>query len=156
MESEAGILQNRVEVAAFERRIDNPQERIRGREDEKLKGGGDPGLHGKGIGFQLHRQITAEGGNQRAEQGEDEDPQHHRAFVVSPDAGEAIHQRHRRIRVLVDVEHGEIGGDVASGERGERKRDEGKLRERRRRGDADERLVVGAGADDRHRTLDQR
>ena len=94
--------------------------------------------------------------DQRAEKSEDGDPQHHGAFVVSPDAGEPVDQRHRRVRILVDVEHGEIRGDVARGERRESNRDEGELRQRRRRGHAHEHGIVGARADDRHRALDQR
>ena len=92
MEGEAGVLQDRIEIAALERRIDDAQERIRGGENEQLEGGRDPGLHRERVGFELHRQIAAEGGDQRAEQRQDKHPQHHGAFVVSPDAGEAIHQ----------------------------------------------------------------
>ena len=92
MEGEAGVLQDRIEIAALERRVGNAQERIRGGEDEEMEGRGDPGLDGERIGLEHRRQIVAEGGDQRAEQGEDEDPQHHRAFVVSPHAGEPVHE----------------------------------------------------------------
>ena len=97
MEGETGILQYRIEIAAFERCIDDPQERIRSSENEKLKGGGDPGLHRQRVGLQLHRQVGAERGDQGAEKRQYQNPQHHGALVVSPDAGQAIHQRHRRI-----------------------------------------------------------
>ena len=156
MKGEAGILQDRIEVAALERGVRDTQKRIGSRENEKLKGGSDPGLHRKRVCLQLYRQVVAESGDQRAEEGEDQNPQHHGAFVVPPDAGQTVHQRHRRIRILVDVEHREIGADIGGGERGERQRDEGELGQRRRRRDAHERRVPGAGADDRHHPLDQR
>ena len=156
MERETGVLQDRIEIAAFERRVGNAQEWVRGGKNEKLEGGRDPGLHRERIGLELHRQIAAEGRNQRAEQRKNKHPQHHGAFVVSPDAGKPIHQRHRRIRILIDVEHREVGGDVASGERAERQRNKDELRQRRGRRHAEQRWIVAARADDRHRALDQR
>ena len=156
MKGETRILQDRIEIAALEWRIGNAQERIRGGENEKLKGGCDPGLHRERIGAKLRRQIAAERRDQRAEQGQDEHPQHHGALVVAPDAGQAIHQRHRRIRILVDIEHREIGSDVANGECAERQGDKNELRERRRRRHAQQRRIVIARADNRHRGLNQR
>ena len=47
MEGETGVLQDRIEIAALERRVGDAQERVRGGENEKLKGGGDPGLHAR-------------------------------------------------------------------------------------------------------------
>ena len=155
MKGEARVLQDGIEVAALERRVGNAHERIRRGENEKIEGGGNPGLHRERIGLELRRQIVAEGRHQRAEQSQDEDPQHHGAFVVSPDAGEPVQQRHRRMRIVVDVEHREVGRDVAGGKRAERDRHKGELRQRRRRRDAHEHRVVAARADDRHRALDQ-
>ena len=72
MDGEANILQNRVQVAAFRRRWHHPQEGIGGQHDEQDESGGNPALNGQHIGFQSRRQITAEDGDQRAEQREDE------------------------------------------------------------------------------------
>ena len=53
MEGEAGILQDRIEIAALERRIGDAQERIRGGENEQLEGGRDPGLHRQHVGLSV-------------------------------------------------------------------------------------------------------
>jgi hypothetical protein len=42
MNGEAGILQDRVEVAALRRRRIEPQEGVRGQEDEEIEERGDP------------------------------------------------------------------------------------------------------------------
>ena len=156
MEREAGVLQDRIEIAALERRIGDAQERIRRDQNEQMKGGSDPGLHGERIGLERRRQVGAEQRDERAEECQDRYPQHHRAFVVAPDAGQPIDQRHRRIGILVDIEHREVGSDVAFGKRQKRDGDEDELRQRRRRGDAHEHRIVGPRADDRHDALDQR
>ena len=44
---------------------------------------------------------AAEHRDRRAEGDEDRDPQHHRAFMAAPDAGDLVDQRHQRVRVLV-------------------------------------------------------
>ena len=75
-------------------------ERVRGEQDEKIEGRGDPGLHRSTLAFRRRRQIAAEQRDQRAEQRQDQHPQQHRAFVVAPDAGELVDQRHRRMRIL--------------------------------------------------------
>ena len=155
MEGEAGVLQDRIEILAFERRVGDAQERIRGDQDEEVKGRRDPRLHRKRIGLEHERQIGAEHRDQGAEEREDRHPQHHRAFVIAPDAGEPIDQRHLRIRILVDIDHREIRRDVAIAERAERHRDEEELRERRRRRHAHQREIVAARADDRHRALNE-
>ena len=54
-----------------------------------------------------------------AEHREDEDPQEHRALVVSPYAGELVDEGLRRVRVLDDVEDREVGGRIGEGQRRE-------------------------------------
>jgi len=102
VEGEARILQDWVEIAALERCVRNSQERIRRRQDEKVERSCDPGLHRQRIRFEHERQIGAENRDQRAEEGEDRHPQHHRAFMIAPDAGEPVDQWHRRIGILID------------------------------------------------------
>ncbi len=60
MERQTGVLQDRIEIAALERRIGDAQERIRRDQNEQLKSDGDPGLHGERIGLERRRQIVAE------------------------------------------------------------------------------------------------
>ena len=76
--------------------------------------------------------------------------------MVAPHAGQPIDQRHRRIRILVDIDHREVGRDVAGRERQKRDGDEEELRQSCRYSDAHEHRIVGTGADDRHNALDQR
>ncbi len=156
MDGETRVLQDRIEIAALERRVGDAQKRVGRRENEKLKGRRDPRLHGERIGFERRGEIVAECRDQRAEKGEDQHPQHHGAFVIAPDAGEPVDERHRRIRILEDVEHREVGGDVAYRQRAERQRHEKELRQRGRDGDACERRVIRARPDDRRDRLDQR
>ncbi len=54
--------------------------------------------------FSRVRQVGAEGGDQRAEQREDQHPEEHRALVVPPHAGDLVEQRLCRMRVLDDVD----------------------------------------------------
>src|SRR3546814_20649479 len=53
----------------------------------------DPGLHAEHPCPEAGRQVAPEGGNGRAEEREDEDPQQHRSLVVAPHAGDLVEQR---------------------------------------------------------------
>ena len=75
--------------------------------------------------------------------------------MVAPEAGQPVNQRHRRVRILEDVEHREVGRHVTCSERAERNRNEGELRQRRRRRHAHEHRIIAARANDRHAALDQ-
>ena len=156
MNGEAGILQDRVEIAAFERRLGNAQERIRGDQNEQNERNRDPGLHGEHVGLEASRQIVAEQRHQRAEQAEDEDPQQHRALVVTRHAGNLVDERLRGMGVLEHVDDGEIRPHVADRQRGKRDRNEAELHDRGRRGDRHQRGIVLARADDRHAGLHER
>ena len=106
MNGEAGILQDRIEVAPFERGLRNPQEGVRGDQDEKVEGSGDPRLHGQHACLQPRRQIAAECRHQRAEQAENEYPQQHRAFMVPPHPGDLVDEGLCRMRVLENIDEG--------------------------------------------------
>ena len=68
-----------------------PRERVRGDQDEEQEGDGDRGLDGERIGLKPQPACCfCEAATTRAEQGEDQHPQQHRAFVVSPDAGDLV------------------------------------------------------------------
>jgi hypothetical protein len=112
MYREADVLQHRIEVAALDRRAGDAQERIRGDQDEQIEGAGDPALHRQHMRAQRQRQVVAEGSDQAAEQRQDRHPQQHRAFMIAPYAGDLVKQRLGRMRVLVDVDDGEVGRDV--------------------------------------------
>ena len=156
MNREARILQDRVEIAALERRVGDAQERVGGQQDEEKEGDRDPGLHAEHVGLEPRRQIAAEQRDQRAEQRQDQHPQQHRAFVIPPHAGDLVDQRLERMGVLEHVDDREIRAQVAGDQRAERERDESELRERGRPGDAHEHRIVAARADDRHAGLHER
>ena len=156
MHREADILQDRIEIAAFGRRVRDARKRVRGDENEQIERAGDPGLHGQHIGLQACRKVGAEQRDQRTEQREDQHPQEHGALVVPPYAGELVDQRHRRVRILEDVQHRKVGSDVAGGQRSERGSHEHELRQRRRARHAHQCRVVGARAPERHGRLNQR
>ena len=55
MDREAGVLQNRIEVASLERRRREPLERVRGQENEGEEGEADQALNGERVGAQASR-----------------------------------------------------------------------------------------------------
>ena len=63
--------------------------------------------------FSWRRQVRAEGRDRGAEQGEDQHPQHHRAFMVSPHARDLVEQRLRRMRVRDHIRDREVRRHVA-------------------------------------------
>ncbi len=124
---------------ALERRRRQALERVRGQQDEGEEGGADHPLHGERVGAQPRGQRAAEDGDERAERRQDQRPQQHRAFVVAPHAGELVDRRRGAVRILGDVEHREVGGQMRPGERGEGERDEDELAERGARPDRHQR-----------------
>ena len=55
MDGEAGVLQDRVEVSAFDRRRRQPRERVGRQQDEQQEGGAEHALHRKRVGEQARR-----------------------------------------------------------------------------------------------------
>ena len=92
---------------------------IGGEDDEEQEGDGDDGLHGQHVGAQRRRQVAPNSATAAAEQGEDQHPQQHRAFVVPPHAGDLVEQRLGRMRVGPHVLDREIRRDVGVHERDE-------------------------------------
>ena len=74
MHRETEILQDRIEIAALDRHLGQPPERVRGEEDEQVEGGRDPGLHRQHVGLERGRQIGSEPRDQRAEERQDRAP----------------------------------------------------------------------------------
>ncbi len=152
VDREARVLKDRVQVAPLERGGRQALERVRGQQDEQQEGGADQALHGERVGPERPRQGAAEHGDHAAEDRQDQHPQQHRAFVVSPDAGELVDRGRGAVRVLRDVEDREVGGEVGVDERGEGDRDAGELGQRRAPADRHQLGVADArapGRDDR-------
>ena len=156
MDREAGVLQDRIEVAALPRRRRDARERIGGEQNEKKKGRAEQPLHGERVGAQPVGHCVGENRDQRAAKRENEHPQKHRAFVVSPHAGDFIDERLQRMGILDHVDEREVGNDMRIGQRAIGERDEQELRDRRGARDAHQRGVVQASADEGNGELRQR
>ena len=146
VEGERGVLQHRIEALPVEGRRVEPDEGVGRDDDEEQKRRGDRALHGKHIGLQLARQVGAVGRDRRAEQREDQHPQHHGAFMVPPHAGDLVDERLRRMRVGPDILQREVRGDVGHHQRREGNRDEQELHLRRRHRDGHQLRVVAPRA----------
>ena len=156
VKGEAGILQERVQVAAIHRHREEPVERVRGGDDKEQCAKAEEPLDGEGAGAQARRQGAAEAGDEPAEQGEHEHPQHHRAFVAAPYAGDLVEHRLRQARILVDVAHREIGDDVRMDKRRKGERDQAELQECRGPRHIHQRPALGLRAGERHHRLHRR
>ena len=140
----------------FDRRRIEAGERVRRRQDEQQEGSADPALHGQHVGAQRCRQVAPEHRDQRAEEGEDQHPQQHRAFVVAPGAGDLEQHRLQRVGVLPDIGDREIRLDIGHGQRREGDRGQREAGDGDGSADRHHALVAAPRADQRHRRLDQR
>jgi hypothetical protein len=132
VDGEAGILQDRIEILPLEGCRHDPRERVRSGQDEEQECDGDRGLHGEGVGTEARRDRLLRQSHDGAEQGEDQDPEEHRALMVSPNPGELVDERFRRVGILDHVENREIRrcvghhecreGEANAGEHGQRRR----------------------------------
>jgi hypothetical protein len=100
--------------------------------------------------------IVAERRDQTAEQRQDQDPQQHRAFVVSPHPGNFVDQGLQRMRILIHVHDGKIRRHVQRDQRTERRERKSHLGECGRARDIHQRRIAQARTEDRYRGLDQR
>ena len=108
MNGETDVLQHRVEVLPFRRRRIEPQERIRGEDDEGEEGHGDQALNAEHARLQSRRQAVPEKRHKSAEDREDEGPEKHRAFMIAPDARDLENERDGRMGILGDRGYGKI------------------------------------------------
>ena len=129
---------------------------LRSQHQEEQEGEADRSLHGKDARLEFQRQVVAEDRHGGAEDGEDEHPQQHRAFVVSPHAGNLVDQRLGRMGILGHVEHREIRDDIGVGQRDEGDADQQDLQQCRRRCAAHQHAVAALGAIERHQELEDR
>jgi len=156
MEGEAGVLQQRVQARAVQRRRPDSLKRIGGEQGEGEETGPDHRLDGEHAGLEGLPQTAAEHRHHRAEQREYQQPQQQRALVVPPHAGQAVEQRLQRMGVLRDRRDREVGDDIGPGERGERDCGEDELPERRMPGEVHQCRLLPGGAVERQCRLQQR
>jgi len=121
MEGEAGILQERVQVAAVRGRGMHPEKRVGREQDEGQEADANQPLDPEHPRLQGRRQVLPEPGDHRSEQRQDQNPEQHRALVVAPDARHLVEQRLRRMAVLDDVEDRKVRRHIGvhQGQKGE-------------------------------------
>ena len=93
MDREADILKDRIEVATFKGRRIDAREGVGCGEDEEQERRANQTLHRQDIGTQRCRQIRTEPRHQSPEKGENQNPEQHRALVVSPNPGDLVEDR---------------------------------------------------------------
>ncbi len=155
MDRETEILKDRVQVLPLGRHRLQTQERIGGQEDKKQECDANPCLYGKHIGFERFRQVATEDGNKRAKKHQNEQPQQHRAFVVSPHARQLVKRRHQRMGVFPDVANGKIRDGIGPGQCREGQGHQQEHHDGAERGNIHQRTVVATRADHRQGGDDQ-
>ena len=134
MERQAGVLQQRVEILAVERRLGQPQERVRGEDDETQKRHPDHRLNAQHPRLESGRKPCPEPRRRRTKTRQDQHPQEHRAFVIAPDTRHLVKQRLQGVRVKHHQAQRKIRCDKGIGERREGKAQTQELGRRGRRG----------------------
>ena len=155
MEGEAGVLQQRVQARAVERRRPDARKRVGGEQREGEEARAEHRLDGKHARLERLAQAAAEHRNHRAEQRQDQHPEQQRSFVVSPHPGKAVEQRLERMGVLRHRRDRKVGRDIGPGERAERDCGEEELAERRVAGEFHQRRLAPGGSVERQCRLQQ-
>ncbi len=136
MARQAGVLQQRIEPVTLRRRRNEPRERVGREQDEGEETGAGQPLHRQGPRPQRQRNGAPDRGDHRAEQREDQHPEHHRALVVPPRAAELVDQRLGRMGIGRHHLEREVRDQKAVDQAAERQRHEDELADGR---------VVGEG-----------
>ena len=155
VEGEAGVLQQRVETLALGRRRGKPDERVGGEQDKGEESRRHQPMHGEHPCPERRGEVATEARDHGAEEGQDQHPQHHRALVVRPDAGNLVDQRLQRVGVAGDERDREVRDREGVDEREEGGGHQAELEQRRRLCDRHHRRIASGRADHRHRPLDQ-
>ena len=108
MDRERRILQQRIQIATVLRGRPQALERIRRRENEEREAGADQAQHAEHATRHRRRHVAAERSDRDGPDRLHEQPQQQRAFMRAPHGGESIERRQRGVRVLRDVQHGEV------------------------------------------------
>ena len=156
MEGQSRILKDRVQAIAFDGRRIEAQKRVRGEDDEKQEGQAHRTLNGQNPGAEFQRQVVPEDRNGGAIERQNQHPQHHGAFVVSPHAADLVEQRLGGMGVGDNILDREVGHHIGVGQRGEGRGNQDQLQHRRRQRCPHQRLVAAMGAVERNEELVQR
>ncbi|TLD46400.1 MAG: hypothetical protein FAZ92_01349 [Accumulibacter sp.] len=153
MKDQAGILQQRVEVAPFLGPRQQALEGVRSEQDEEQEAGADQPEDAEDPCHHVIGQLPRQQCHCQRPHDEHQDPQQQRSLVPAPDGGDPIRQRQQGIRVLCDVEHREIVLHEGGGQAGEGDRQQQRLDDRRRAGEGNPLPLPGVGAEQRQHAL---
>ena len=109
VEGQARVLQQRVEAPALRRRRVEPRERVRGEQQEGVEAEAQRRLRAEAGDQHLLADAPLEQGQGRARQRQHRHPQQHRAFVISPRAGELVEPGLGAVAVGGDQCDAEVG-----------------------------------------------
>jgi hypothetical protein len=132
MQHHAGILQQRVQVAAIGRSRKEALERVRGEQHEGEKTRAQHAHDAEHPRHHVLGQLRAERAHREHPDPEHQAPQKERALVAAPHAGDAVMQRQRAVRIHGDVRDREVVGHERPRQAAEGEGDEHRLRLRRR------------------------
>ena len=155
MESEARVLQERIQARAVQRRRPDARERVGSEQREGEEARTDHRLDREHAHLKRLAQAAAEYGDHRAEQRQDQNPEQQGSFMVSPHAGQAVEQRLERMGVLRHSRDREVRENIGPGERPERDCGEDKLAERRMPGEVHQCLPAPRGPVKRQHRLQE-
>ncbi|KAG0771517.1 hypothetical protein G6F22_016408 [Rhizopus arrhizus] len=156
MDDQPRVLQQRIEVAAFQWHRIQAQERVGGEDQEGEEADADHTHHRQDARLQRCRQVPREQRYRAGPQRQYQCPHQQRAFVRAPHRRIAVDHRQQRIGVLGHVAHREILLHECGGEHGERAGDQQQLGKGGRSRHRHPGRVVAMRAHQRQASLQQR
>ena len=122
MDDQAGILQQRIQIAPFRHCRQQTLERVGGKQDEQQEAEGDQTQRAEYPRQHHFRQLPGEDAHAERPPRHHQHPQQQRTFMPAPHGGNAVGHGQQRIRVLRHIHHREIVGGESPGQAQERKR----------------------------------
>ena len=108
MHHQGRVLEEGVQVVAVQRRWKQPLERIRREQRKEQHPDAHDSQDAEHAGSERFGKAAAADRDGQRPDGQDEDPQQQRSFMSTPDCGDLVRIRQRRVRVGGDVEDSEI------------------------------------------------
>ena len=153
MEHHARVLKERIEVAAFSRRREEAQERIRREEHEEEETHADQAEHGGHTGHHFSGQTASAEGNGGSPPSERHGPEEDRTLVAAPGRGHLVVPGQKRVGVVRHVQDREVRQVERIGKRADGDGAEEGVGSGGRTGDGHQRAVALRGADERQHAL---
>ncbi|MNQ37393.1 hypothetical protein D3C85_509340 [compost metagenome] len=156
MHDHAGVLQQRVQVAAGHGGRHQPFEGVGQEQQKQQQAHADPAHDRQHAPGESQRQVAAEDGDGQCPGGQQVQPQQQRPFVPAPHGGKAIGGGQVGVRVARHVQHRKVVIDERPGQATKRQRRQAELAHGGGARHAQARLPSGGRADQRQRRLRQR